>query len=91
MILKKQVSFSKFVRIMNNANTIPCHSFRAVKSKYEPECALESYLLGDYVYAVFKCKVQRSNRLSTHCVRYWVGDHHRADWFSFNKQVVVKF
>lgn len=81
--LKKQISFSKYQRIRASTESIPVRSFRLMKTRYEPELALEAYKCGDYVYAIFRCKKQNGNRLSTYCTRYWVGDCERSDLFAY--------
>lgn len=91
VVLKRQVSFGKFARVRNNTHSIPCQSFRMKRNKYESEYSLESYLLGEYVYAIFECKKQNSNRLNVYCARYWVGDDYRADWFSYTQMPWMKW
>lgn len=89
--LKKQISFRKYQRIRASTESIPVRSFRLMKTKYEPELALEAYKYGDYVYAIFRCKKQSGNRLTTYCVRYWVGDGWRLDLFAYTLDMLRGF
>lgn len=83
MNIKKQVSMSKFVRIRGNPLAKSCHTYRYRHKSYQPEISIEAYHLGDFVYALYPNNKQGGHRLQCHCVRYWVGDHCRADLFSY--------
>lgn len=91
MNIKKQVSMSKFARIRGNDKSKTCHTYRYRKGSYQAECSVEAYHFGDYVYAIYPAKKQVGHRLKCYCVRYWVGDHNRADLFSYIYTVDIRF
>ena len=88
---KKQVSFSKFERVRRNNDSVNCVAYRWRSRDYQNEVSLESYVLGDYCYAVFPCKNQVSSRLNTYVHRYWIGDNDRVDLIAFCVNASAKF
>lgn len=89
--LKKQVSMRKFSRIRSNSKSKLCHTYRYRNDRWLAEMSLEAYKYGDYVYAIYPDATQSGHRLKCHCVRYWVGDHERADLFSFVYTIDARF
>jgi hypothetical protein len=91
MDIKKQVSFSKFARIQRNPDSKYCIAYRWPVMALQPEAAITSYVLGDYLYASFRTKKQSGERIVTSVQRYWIGDNKRKDCIAFCVDDFVKF
>jgi hypothetical protein len=88
---KKQVSISKFERVRHHDASVGCVAYRWRSREYQNDVALESYILGDYLYALFPCKNQHASRIKTYAHRYWVGDDKRVDLIAYCVSESVKF
>lgn len=71
---KKPIPFQKYVRVGNNPEAVRCRicttNIRGKGDSYKKQISIESYILGDYVYAIMPCQKQGSDKLNTYTVRY---------------------
>lgn len=85
--IKKQISPFKFSRLQRLRRAVPCTASRWSCNTYEVENSKDAFIIGDYLYARFKCRRQSNNRIKTYCTRYWIGDSGRDDSIFYCKQV----